>query len=361
MIKYTHLDKIMNKTNLKKLVSLLFFIMAGAAGISFAQVKQTATVDILPSNNLSEKNKNLSSSDTAETNKDANSETVQKLTENIPLCGSLDKSQSSFLKGDEETDENAEKVKRDSSLLTNELTKKEKFAAFEPKPEKQFVEKTTTNFSDQKTAHSDEKFHWKPALIESGIFLGIKHGFRMFQPKTTRELGGPFFRDWAKSVKNLRGWNDGDSPFTNNFAHPLQGGVTGRIFVNNSDRARKLEFGKSTKYWNSRFKAFVWSAAWSTQFEFGPVSEATIGNVGLREKNGHSTAGWTDLIMTPVVGTGVVIGEDAIDRYILKNWLERKTNGKTTVKIKILRSVLTPTTTFSNLLRGKAPWKRNNR
>ncbi len=50
-----------------------------------------------------------------------------------------------------------------------------------------------------------EKFHWKFALIESGVFLGFQHGFRMMQKKTTRELGGPFFRDWAQSVKNLRG------------------------------------------------------------------------------------------------------------------------------------------------------------
>lgn len=206
-----------------------------------------------------------------------------------------------------------------------------------------------------------ERFHWKPALVQSGIFLGIQHGFRLFQPKTTREFGGPFFHDWGNSIKNLRGWNDGDSAFTNNFAHPLQGGVTGRIFVNNSDRAKKLEFGKSKEYWESRLKAFVWSAAWSTQFEIGPFSEATIGNVGLRQKNGHSTMAWTDLVMTPTVGTAVLVEEDMVDKYVLKNWLERKNNYRVTTKIKVLRSILTPTTSFSNLLRGKVPWKRDTR
>lgn len=206
-----------------------------------------------------------------------------------------------------------------------------------------------------------EQFHWKPALIQSGTFLGVQHGFRLFQSKTTSELGGPFFRDWGKSIRNLRGWSDGDNGFTNNFAHPLQGGVTGRLFVNNSDRAKKLEFGHSKIYWESRFKAFVWSAAWSTQFEFGPVSEATIGNVGLHQKNGYSTMAWTDLVMTPVVGTAVLIEEDMVDKYVLKNWLERKNNYRVTTKIKLLRSVLTPTTSFSNLLRGKVPWKRDTR
>lgn len=213
---------------------------------------------------------------------------------------------------------------------------------------------------DDPVSGKRDRFHWKPALMQSGLFLGIKHGTRLFQKKTQRELGGPFFKDWGKSIRNLRGWNDGDSPFTNNFAHPLQGSVTGWIFINNSDRAKRQEFGRSKEYWKSRLKALAWSTAWSTQFEFGPVSEATIGNVGLREKNGHSTMAWTDLVLTPTVGTAFVIQEDIVDKYLLRNWIERKSKGVTT-KVKILRSVLTPTASFSNLLRGKYPWRRDNR
>ena len=205
-----------------------------------------------------------------------------------------------------------------------------------------------------------EKFHWKPALIQSGIFLGIQHGFRMKQEKTRSELGGKFFPDWANSVKNLRGWEDGDGFFTNYVAHPLQGGLMGRIFINNSDRAKKQEFGKSKEYWTSRFKALAWSAAWSAQFELGPISEATIGNVGLRQKNGHSTMAYVDLVITPTLGTVVLIGEDAIDKYILKNWVERNAT-KSTFKIRMLRSFLTPTTSIANLLRGQVPWKRDRR
>jgi hypothetical protein len=206
-----------------------------------------------------------------------------------------------------------------------------------------------------------ERFHWKPALIQSGIFLGIQHGFRILRQEYTREgLKGPFFRDWAKSVKSLRGWRDGNNFFINYMAHPLQGGLTGRIFVNNSDRAKKQEFGKSKIYWESRAKALAWSAFWSTQFELGPISEANIGNVGLRPEPGHSSMAYVDLVVTPVVGTGVLIGEDAIDKYILKNWVEKNAR-KTTVKIRILRSILTPTTSIANLLRGQVPWKRDTR
>jgi hypothetical protein len=219
--------------------------------------------------------------------------------------------------------------------------------------------KDVSNEKNPSQAEVKEKFHWKPALIESGVFLGLQHGFRLTQEKTRRELGGPFFRDWGQSIKNLRGWEDGDNFFTNYIAHPGQGGITGRIFINNSDMAKKQEFGKSKKYWESRFKAMAWSAVWSTQFELGPISEANIGNVGLRQKNGHSTMAYVDLVMTPVAGTGLVIAEDAVDKYFLRNWLEKKTANKFIIRIS--RSLFTPTTSIANLLRRRPPWSRDNR
>jgi hypothetical protein len=207
---------------------------------------------------------------------------------------------------------------------------------------------------------TQDKFHWKPALIQSGIFLAIQHGFRMTQEKTTSRLGGPFFKDWRYSI-NIRGWRDSDSAFTNYVAHPMQGSLTGRIFVNNSDKARRQVFGRSKDYWNSRLKAMVWSTAWSIQFEIGPVSEASLGNVGSFKKNGYWTGAWVDFVITPTVGTGVLIGEDMIDKYVLTKWLERKTGGQVTTKVKLYRTFLTPTTAFANLLRWRVPWRRDNR
>lgn len=324
-----------NKLNLKIGFLLIFFLLLTiSSGNVFAKAKNTETINNLSTYNPLKKNKKSLSPKREETEKCAAPQIKPSEADYFSLsqCKPVRKLQTVEIKSEIE-----QRIKEPSEA------------------------KRKKNFIDKNSAPTDERFHWKAALIESGIFLGIQHGFRMTQPKTTRELGGPFFRDWAKSIKNLRGWNDADNSFTNNIAHPLQGGLTGRIFVNNSDRAKRLEFGKSKKYWTSRAKAMAWSAVWSTQFEFGPLSEASIGNVGLREKNGHSTQAWTDLVMTPVAGTGVLVGEDAIDKYILKNWLERKAGGRMTIKIKILRSVLTPTTGFSNLLRGKAPWKRDNR
>lgn len=212
---------------------------------------------------------------------------------------------------------------------------------------------------DSGKSEHKEKFHWKPALIESFYFLGIQHSFRMLQKKTRNELDGPFFRDWGKSVKNLGGWRDGDSFITNYIAHPMQGAVTGRIFINNSGRSRKLEFGKSKEYWESRLKAMVWSTVWSTQFELGPISEASIGNVGLYDNVGPNRMGWVDLVVTPTAGTGVLIGEDMIDKFILKRLVEKRIKSRT--RIKIYRTFLTPIQSFTNVLGGKVPWKRYDR
>jgi hypothetical protein len=220
---------------------------------------------------------------------------------------------------------------------------------------KEHGQKVSDSKNDQ-----NEKFHWKPALIQSGIFLGIQHGVRMTaEGKTRRELDGKFFKDWGKAVRGLRGWQDSDGVFINYVGHPLQGALTGRIFVNNSDSAKKQEFGKSKKYWLSRAKAMIWSAAWSTQFELGPLSEASIGNVGMRERNGHSTMAWEDLLVTPILGTGFLVLEDLLDKYTLRNWIEKKLKGK--VLIGAFRIALNPTTSFANVLQAKPPYWRQTR
>ncbi len=206
-----------------------------------------------------------------------------------------------------------------------------------------------------------QKFHWKPAIMQSLLFLGVQHAFRMTEEKTRSEVGGPFFRDWKESVQNLRGWDDGGKFFTNYVAHPMQGGATSRIFINNSERASSAEFGKSKKYWTSRLKSMAWTAVWSTLFEIGPISEASFGNVGqkLDTTTGRSKMTWQDIVLTPTLGTIWVVAEDVVDKYILKNWIERKT--KNAVVRGIFRTILTPSTSFANLMRLSKPWRRDNR
>ena len=128
-------------------------------------------------------------------------------------------------------------------------------------------------------------FDWQNAASQSLFFLGMEHGFRLTQAKTRHELKGPFFPDWKESVAGVQGWGDGDTVFTNYIAHPMQGGVAGFIQIQNDAHGRSAEFSRSKTYWNSRLRALGWAALYSTQFELGPISEATIGNVGNEERD----------------------------------------------------------------------------
>ncbi len=199
-----------------------------------------------------------------------------------------------------------------------------------------------------------QKFEWGRAVWQSGIFLGIEHSFRLTQAKTRRELRGKFFKDYAESVRNIHGWGDGDGPFTNYIAHPMQGSVAGFIQIQNDPRGITREFGGDGAYWRSRLKSMAWSAAYSTVFEIGPVSEATIGNVGKDPR----TAGYTDLVVTPIGGLAMTILEDALDRFVIGRF---ETSGHSPAKQRVLRVALNPTRSMANLLRFKRPWHRDTR
>jgi len=212
----------------------------------------------------------------------------------------------------------------------------------------------STGSAGQHDNTSGATFNWQSAVTQSFYFLGIEHGFRLTQAKTRRKLNGPFFRDWKESVAGVHGWDDGDSVFTNYIAHPMQGGVAGFIQIQNDARGRSAEFSRSTTYWNSRLRALAWSAIYSTQFELGAVSEATIGNVGKKK----GTSGYVDLVMTPAGGLGMIVLEDVLDKYLLKK-LEQRTDS--VGKRRFFRMVFNPQRSLANFLRGKVPWHRDSR
>jgi len=196
-------------------------------------------------------------------------------------------------------------------------------------------------------------FRWKAALKQSLLLLSIQHGYAMTQPKTRRELRGPFLKDYFRSVRNLHGWDDGGRFFTNYVAHPLQGAVTGYIQVQNDPRGIRQQFGGSGAYWRSRLKALAWSAASSTQFELGPLSQASIGNVGKARK-----LTYIDLVVTPTVGTALLVGEDALDRFVVRRIEAGSDNFYLRVAARVL---LNPARSCANLLRFKKPWHRDTR
>jgi hypothetical protein len=207
----------------------------------------------------------------------------------------------------------------------------------------------------QPTDSEKSTFQWRSALVDSSIFLGIEQGFRLAQDPLVREgLKGPFFEDYIDSVKSIHGWGDGDPFLTNYFAHPIQGAVTGFIEINNDPRYRSAVIGASSRYWKSRFRAMAFSAAYSLQFEIGPISEASIGNVQLHSRND----GVVDWVITPTLGTVWIVEEDLVDKYIIRK-VERHTRNVTVLAL--ARTFLNPCRGFSNIMGRHAPWHRDDR
>ena len=236
---------------------------------------------------------------------------------------------------------------------TGEINRR--FDRFFPTPDFPIVdEKTESDLAtDDPPAKvpPEEKFHWRPAINQSLMMLGIQHGYALVAQEKTRQAlaNGNFFTDYWRSVRGLRGWDDGNRFFTNYIAHPMQGGLTGFIFIQNHDRAKKQKFAESKQYWKDRFKALIWSTAWSTQFELGPISQSSIGNVGH-----YGGLAYVDLVVTPTVGTAWMMSEEAIDRYIIRHIETHSLPFRA-----ILRMFLNPMRTVANMLRFREPWYRD--
>lgn len=203
-------------------------------------------------------------------------------------------------------------------------------------------------------------FDWDRALRQSFYFLGIQHAFLLANEESTRaELGGPFFKDYFKALRSLRGWGDGDPFIVNYIGHPMMGSVTGFIQVQNDPKGIHEEVSLKKSYWKSRLKAMGWSFVYSTQFELGLISEASVGNIGIKPNgNSNHAMAYVDLVVTPVVGTGWLVGEDALDKYFIRRFEDRMPNRTTLI---LFRSFLNPTRSFANVMRGKRPWYRDNR
>jgi hypothetical protein len=193
---------------------------------------------------------------------------------------------------------------------------------------------------------------WKGAITDSLRLLLLEHSTRVaFQAKTRRELGGPFWADYKHSLRMPNTWGDGDSGAVNYVGHPIHGAAAGFIWLDHEDGAHDPKLGFSKEYWVSRGRAMTWAAVYSIQFELGPLSEASIGNVGLQP----GTTGWVDHVVTPAGALGFMVAEDALDRYLITR-IESRTRNR--VLRALARMALNPSRTMSNTAQGRKPWFR---
>jgi hypothetical protein len=223
-----------------------------------------------------------------------------------------------------------------------------------------------------------EGFHWRRALTESFTFLLIEQAYVIHTDFNwvVSENGVPFnhfWRDYKQSLSEWThsGWNDGDPNWFGYVGHPVQGALTGFIEIQNDPQGEKLEFSRTRAYWWSRFKAALWNTAYSMQWNLGPLSEVTVEKYGTKDRapwNYNGTfpcsrhcltgVGQIDIVMTPLGGTGWLIGEDILDKFVARR-VEARTQNRFLVDS--LRCALNPIRGGANILHGKQPWYRASR
>jgi hypothetical protein len=196
---------------------------------------------------------------------------------------------------------------------------------------------------------------WVGLSSASFRFLSIEHGFRLLtEPGTRSGLKGPFLRNYGRAVGNLHGWADGDEFYVNYVGHPMEGSAAGFLWAQNDRAYRRAEFGSSPEYWKGRLRAAAFAWAFSTQFEIGPLSEASIGAI----QASFPQQGFVDHVITPTIGLAWMIGEDAVDKYVIKRIEAATTNPYVRF---LVRCGLNPTRSFANVMQGRVPWNRETR
>jgi hypothetical protein len=221
-----------------------------------------------------------------------------------------------------------------------------------------------------------EGFHWGAALRESFTFLAIEHAYVVKDDFrwVVAENGIPFnhyWRDYKQSISEWvhSGWSDGDPNMYGYVGHPIQGALTSYIEIQNDPKSENLEFANTKEYWRSRFKATLWNAVYSTQWNLGPISEVTVEKYGTKarppwnqdgswpctRKPCLTGVGQIDIVMTPVGGFGWMVAEDWLDKNIA-----RRVEGATSNRFLIdtVRCAFNPTRAGASMLHGRAPWFR---
>ena len=196
---------------------------------------------------------------------------------------------------------------------------------------------------------------WKSLMSGSLRYVVGMHAFRIATEAGTREgLHNSAIGGYFKALGAMHGWSDGDGYYENYLGHPIEGAVSGYIWIHNDPRYRAVQFGASRDYWMSRLRAYAFAWAFSEQFEIGPISEASIGQI----QRYCCAYGFVDHVITPNGGLVWMVAGDALDRYVTVP-IERRTRNPA---IRILaRGVLNPPQTFANLMMLRRPWQRDNR
>lgn len=210
------------------------------------------------------------------------------------------------------------------------------------------------------------RMHWRPLLISSAAFNAFQNGGNLYTGYWYRweTMHGNLITRWFDSVEKWRWsrWSD-DNPFMDDYvAHPMMGSITNYMWIQNDPKGMPLEFSNTRPYWKSRMRALAFSTAYSFEWKMGPFGEATFGHNGdhLFQDNGGkwtNETGWVELVTTPVGGLAWTVGEDVLDKYVVRRMEAKPHNPFTLLAI----SFLTPSRSTANIVRFRPPWYRDGR
>lgn len=188
-------------------------------------------------------------------------------------------------------------------------------------------------------------------LLYSLELTFYEHVMRVAAQDFTRsELKGPFFQDWFDSVHVPHQWNDMDSWEVNYLGHAIHGAAAARIWIDQ----REPKATTKAQYFKSLGRAYLFTIIFSEQYEIGPMSEASIGNVGLRA----GRTGWVDQVWTPIGAIVWTMAEDAIDKYFLT---QVDKHVPFIMARAAARMILNPGRMLANIGMNRVPWDRPGR
>lgn len=197
---------------------------------------------------------------------------------------------------------------------------------------------------------------FKPAKMSKVVLYALQltfyeHVMRVAAQNFTRsQLSGPFFEDWFNSVHVPHKWNDGDSWEVNYLGHAIHGAAAARIWLDQ----REPKATSKRQYLKSMSHAMLFSLFFSIQYEIGPLSEASIGNVGMNLQD----TGWVDHVWTPIGSVLWAMAEDGIDKYAL-TWVDN--HVPFLMARAAARMILNPGRMLANVSMNRTPWYRADR
>lgn len=215
--------------------------------------------------------------------------------------------------------------------------------------------------------------HWKSLMREWWLNLCMEQTERILKESKTRQaLGGPFFQDWFNSVStyHFNRWDDDDKFVTSNLGHPAQGAVVASIFWQNDDHVRFSDQDFHSKaYRHALMQAFAFVTFDAVQWKLGPLSESSIGNVGLPTHwwqaycgqyniRCEPRTGLNDLLLNEFVGVPMFIGFQWLDKHVQRR-IEAGTPSRAVIDT--TRMLTNPPATVANIVRFRRPWFRDNR